>query len=257
MSVVAEGATALERVPTTRTRAILGRLSAERARVAAESPRPQPTHGSRYCTERSNAQRTHGCTTGLWCAVRRRHSSAGAPGLSGTTDGGAAAARRSSAWVRTRYPVVGWPLAACQRRIAARVRGPNRPSAASSADGSCAALAFAREAATRADAVAGPQTGSAGAEHAVTPATSCSARIGIDVATHVINANYFGRSTRMRLAGWWAAPGACETARFPLGGRVGHGCTGSAITRELGYPFNRSQGRNGATDRPARVVSGA
>ena len=37
-------------------------------------------------------------------------------------------ARRSSASASFRYPLAGAPRAACQRRIAARVRGPNRPS---------------------------------------------------------------------------------------------------------------------------------
>ena len=43
---------------------------------------------------------------------------------------------------------------------------------------------------------------------------------------------YFGRSTTMRLAGWWAARCACDTACFPLGGRVGHRRAGTAIARE-------------------------
>ena len=46
---------------------------------------------------------------------------------SGATGCGALAAPRSSSSVASRYPVVGAPRAACQRRIAARVRGPNRP----------------------------------------------------------------------------------------------------------------------------------
>ena len=67
----------------------------------------------------------------------------------------------------------------------------------------------------------------------------------------LINDNYFGRSTRMRLAGWWAAPGACETARFPLGGRVGHGCTGAAITRETDVREDVGSGRGGGRDERA------
>ena len=34
------------------------------------------------------------------------------------------------------------------------------------------------------------------------------------------------------MAGSWVMAAACETARFPCGGRVGHECTGSAIARE-------------------------
>ena len=48
----------------------------------------------------------------------------------------------------------------------------------------------------------------------------------------VINDNYFCRSPRTGLAGSWVMAAACETARFPCGGRVGHECTGSAIARE-------------------------
>ena len=36
----------------------------------------------------------------------------------------------------------------------------------------------------------------------------------------------------MRSAGSWTDPESSETARFPRGGRVGHGCVGSAIARE-------------------------
>ena len=48
----------------------------------------------------------------------------------------------------------------------------------------------------------------------------------------VINDNYFCRSPRTGLAGSWVMAAACETVRFPCGGRVGHECTGSAIARE-------------------------
>ena len=48
----------------------------------------------------------------------------------------------------------------------------------------------------------------------------------------VINDNYFCRLPRTRSAGSWTHPESCETARFPRGGRVGHGCAGSAIARE-------------------------
>ena len=45
----------------------------------------------------------------------------------------------------------------------------------------------------------------------------------------VINDNYFCRSPWWRWAGRGSTRGACDTARFPHGGRVGHGCAGSAI----------------------------
>ena len=48
----------------------------------------------------------------------------------------------------------------------------------------------------------------------------------------VINDNYFCRSPWWRWAGRGSTRGACDTARFPHGGRVGHGCAGSAIARE-------------------------
>ena len=51
-------------------------------------------------------------------------------------------------------------------------------------------------------------------------------------AGELINDNYFCRSPRTGLAGSWVMAAACETARFPCGGRVGHECTGSAIARE-------------------------
>ena len=48
-------------------------------------------------------------------------------------------------------------------------------------------------------------------------------------ADWVINDNYFCRSPWWRWAGRGSTRGACDTARFPHGGRVGHGCAGSAI----------------------------
>ena len=45
----------------------------------------------------------------------------------------------------------------------------------------------------------------------------------------LINDNYFCRSPWWRWAGRGSTRGACDTARFPHGGRVGHGCAGSAI----------------------------
>ena len=55
---------------------------------------------------------------------------------------------------------------------------------------------------------------------------------GTDARAPLINDNYFCRSPRTGLAGSWVMAAACETARFPCGGRVGHECTGSAIARE-------------------------
>ena len=56
--------------------------------------------------------------------------------------------------------------------------------------------------------------------------------ISVDLRVPVINDNYFCRLPRTRSAGSWSYPEACETARFPRGGRVGHGCAGSAIAGE-------------------------
>ena len=64
----------------------------------------------------------------------------------------------------------------------------------------------------------------------------------------VINDNYFGRSTTMRLAGWWAARCACETACFPLGGRVGNRRAGAAIAREADGREDGGGGRGGRGD---------
>ena len=44
------------------------------------------------------------------------------------TAGDAPAARSASLWPPSRYPVAGTPRASCHSRIAARVRGPKRPS---------------------------------------------------------------------------------------------------------------------------------
>ena len=46
----------------------------------------------------------------------------------------------------------------------------------------------------------------------------------------VINDNYSCRSPRRRSAGGGSAREACDTARFPRGGRVGHGCQRSSKT---------------------------
>ena len=64
----------------------------------------------------------------------------------------------------------------------------------------------------------------------------------------LINDNYFGRSTTMRLAGWWAARCACETACFPLGGRVGNRRAGAAIAREADGREDGGGGRGGRGD---------
>ena len=48
----------------------------------------------------------------------------------------------------------------------------------------------------------------------------------------LINGNYSCRLPRRRSDGRGGGREACETARFPRGGRVGHGCAGSAIARE-------------------------
>ena len=67
----------------------------------------------------------------------------------------------------------------------------------------------------------------------------------------VINDNYFGRSATARSAGRWTARAECETARFPPGGRVGHGRTGSAFAREEDGREDTGGGRGGGRDERA------
>ena len=67
----------------------------------------------------------------------------------------------------------------------------------------------------------------------------------------LINDNYFYRSPRRRLAGRGGTRGACDTARFPHGGRVGHGCAGSAIAREADGRQDAGGGRGGGGDERA------
>jgi len=71
----------------------------------------------------------------------------------------------------------------------------------------------------------------------------CPARIAAVV--NLINDNYFCRLPRTRSAGSWTHPESCETARFPRGGRVGHGCAGSAIARETDVGEDVGGGRGG------------
>ena len=61
----------------------------------------------------------------------------------------------------------------------------------------------------------------------------------------VINDNYSCRLTRMRSAGSWMHREACDTARFPLGGRFGHGCAGATIAREADVREDVGGGRSG------------
>ena len=71
----------------------------------------------------------------------------------------------------------------------------------------------------------------------------------------MINDNYFYRSPRTGLAGSWVMAAACETARFPCGGRVGHECTGSAIARES--DVQKEIGGSGGGARASRPAAGA
>ena len=64
----------------------------------------------------------------------------------------------------------------------------------------------------------------------------------------LINDNYFCRSPRQRSAGRGSTRGACDTARFPRGGRVGHGWAGSAIAREADGREDAGGGRRGGGD---------
>ena len=58
----------------------------------------------------------------------------------------------------------------------------------------------------------------------------------------------FCRSPWWRWAGCGSTRGACGTARFPHGGRVGHGCAGSAIAREADGRQDVGGGRRGGGD---------
>ena len=61
----------------------------------------------------------------------------------------------------------------------------------------------------------------------------------------MINDNYFCRLPRRRSDGRGGGREACDTARFPRGGRVGHGCAGSAIARETDVGEDVGGGRGG------------
>ena len=67
----------------------------------------------------------------------------------------------------------------------------------------------------------------------------------------VINDNYSCRLPRTRSAGLWTHRESCETARFPCGGRVDHGCPGAAIARETDVGEDVGGGRGGGRDERA------
>ena len=69
----------------------------------------------------------------------------------------------------------------------------------------------------------------------------------IDFA-HLINDNYSCRLPRTRSAGSWTHRESCETARFPCGGRVDHGCPGAAIARETDVGEDVGGGRDERAD---------
>ena len=64
------------------------------------------------------------------------------------------------------------------------------------------------------------------------------------------------RSPWWRWAGCGSTRGACGTARFPHGGRVGHGCAGSAIAREADGRQDVGGGRRGGGDERAGGAQG-
>ena len=66
----------------------------------------------------------------------------------------------------------------------------------------------------------------------------------------------FCRSPWWRWAGCGSTRGACGTARFPHGGRVGHGCAGSAIAREADGRQDVGGGRRGGGDERAGGAQG-
>ena len=67
----------------------------------------------------------------------------------------------------------------------------------------------------------------------------------------LINDNYSCRLPRTRSAGLWTHRESCETARFPCGGRVDHGCPGAAIARETDVGEDVGGGRGGGRDERA------
>ena len=67
----------------------------------------------------------------------------------------------------------------------------------------------------------------------------------------LINDNYSCRLPRTRSAGSWTHRESCETARFPCGGRVDHGCPGAAIARETDVGEDVGGGRGGGRDERA------
>ena len=62
---------------------------------------------------------------------------------------------------------------------------------------------------------------------------------------------FFCRSPRRRPAARGSIREACDTARFPRGGRVGHGCADSAIAREADGRQDSGGGRRGRRDERA------
>ena len=66
----------------------------------------------------------------------------------------------------------------------------------------------------------------------------------------------FCRSPWWRWAGCGSTRGACGTARFPHGGRVGHGCAGSALAREADGRQDVGGGRRGGGDERAGGAQG-
>ena len=67
----------------------------------------------------------------------------------------------------------------------------------------------------------------------------------------LINDNYSCRLPRTRSAGSWTHRESCETARFPCGGRVDHGCPSAAIARETNVGEDVGGGRGGGRDERA------
>ena len=71
----------------------------------------------------------------------------------------------------------------------------------------------------------------------------------------VINDNCFCRSRRWRSVRRGGTREACDTARFPHGGRVGDGCTGRAIAGEADGRQDAGGSRHGGgvSERAART----
>ena len=137
----------------------------------------------------------------------------------------------------------GDPPGACRPGPAVLSRGARSRPADAAARRAPVADAARRAPAASADPAAGSRTGPG--KGPVRSGCSDGRRRGRD------QGNYFCRSPRRRSAGRGSTREACDTARFPRGGRVGHGCAGSAIAGEADGRDHAGGGRSGGRDERA------